>query len=194
MLIAIEGIDGSGKGTQCELLKKWLKKEGYDVVVTAEPTRGYVGQLIRKILRNDLDVDPKSLALLFTADRFEHQVKVLEKLKDQIVITDRYSLSTYAYQAAQGVPVSYLEKIHAGIMKPDLQILLDVKPENAVKRLRTNHKFEKPDFLKRVRRKYLELADEDTYVVSSEKKVQDTFKDIQKIVRNYLKRRYQSKK
>ena len=63
--IAFEGLDGSGLSAQSFELKKWLEKKGYEVYLTKEPTDGLIGSLIRGVLRKELKVDTKTLALLF---------------------------------------------------------------------------------------------------------------------------------
>ena len=183
--ICIEGGDGSGKGTQVKLLAKWLQERGYEVYTTSEPTSGPVGKLIKKILVQDLDVDPKALALLFTADRYDHQKGIRQALAEgKVVIADRYYLSTYAYQSAQGVDLKWMKELHKYILKPNVQIVLDVEPEVAKERLHTAEKFEKLEFMKKVREKYIAL--EEGFVISSVVKKEDTEKEIRNIVEKFL--------
>ena len=90
----VEGIDGSGKSTLVNLVKQGLVDEGKTVWTTAEPTAR-----MRKILEDNPDsYDPVSLFLLFTYDRYNHQREIVENLQDHdVVISDRYILSSYAY-------------------------------------------------------------------------------------------------
>ena len=89
MFVVIEGIDGCGKSTQARLLFEWLKETDHDALLTAEPTKNKLGIFIRKILAGTEKVDPKTLALLFTADRYEHlETEIKPALSDgKIVIS-----------------------------------------------------------------------------------------------------------
>src|SRR5690554_6635734 len=80
-LIALEGIDGSGKTTQAQLLVEKLKKSGKKVIYTKEPTDGEIGKLIRRVLSGELNVPPLSLQYLFCADRGPHQEEMEQYLK-----------------------------------------------------------------------------------------------------------------
>lgn len=180
MFIAFEGIDGCGKSTHAGLLAEWLRQRGRDVVLTAEPTDGRIGQLIREILKGNVEVDPRTLALLFTADRVEHVKEIrgaLEAGKD--VITDRYYYSTVAYQAAQGVDRKWLLDMNVFTLKPDLVIFLDVDPATGEGRARSGEVFEKRDFLEKVRMEYRKFRT--FHVVDSSKPkeaVQDEIREI----------------
>ncbi len=97
LLIAIEGMDGSGKTTQAQRLVEELKKKKIKAIYTKEPTDEPTGKMIRQILSGELKVPPLSLQYLFCADRGVHQVE-LEKLleKGYVVVTDRYFWSAVA--------------------------------------------------------------------------------------------------
>jgi dTMP kinase len=135
MFIVLEGIDGCGKSTQARLLYEWLMEQGKDVLLTAEPTCNRIGTFIREILSGSEKVDPKTLALLFTADRCEHlKNEIVPALSEgRIVVSERYYHSTIAYQSAQGVNREWLFDINHFVLEPTLTIFLDVKPEIAVK-------------------------------------------------------------
>jgi len=103
--IALEGIDGCGKSTQAQLLKKSLNAAGHKVYLTHEPTDSHIGAIIRNIFKGRIAGDHKTIAGLFVADRLDHlQNKtngILKKLDEgYTVICDRYYLSSYAYQGA----------------------------------------------------------------------------------------------
>lgn len=186
--IVIEGGDGSGKGTHAALLSDWLREKGHDVFETSEPTKGLVGRLIRSILQNHEEIGPKALALLFTADRWEHQRAIDGALAaGKVVVCDRYDLSTYAYQSAQGVDLEWLKKAHEGIRKPDLQILLDLDSETALERLKSTDLFENLEFMKKVREKYLELND--GFVIRTESEKGETQDEIRKVVSQFLQKK-----
>lgn len=104
LLIVFEGIDGTGKSTQMSLLAKALKKNGFSVIETREPTNGPFGQQIRELYTNRQGVSPEQELELFLADRREHVQKLLAPaLQDgKVVLCDRYFLSTAAYQGTIG--------------------------------------------------------------------------------------------
>ncbi|HEC80858.1 MAG TPA: dTMP kinase, partial [Thermoplasmatales archaeon] len=98
--VTFEGIDGSGKSTVSKGVYDWLKKEGLDVVLTFEPTSGFIGETVKRCVEENCS--PVTTALLFIADRVEHCKKIRGWLSDgKIVLCDRYADSTYAYQGAQ---------------------------------------------------------------------------------------------
>ena len=136
--ICIEGLDGSGKSTQAELLTKKLCQAGYNAVFTAEPSQGKIGKFIRKRLFEQERMPTTAEALLFAADRIEHiQNIVLPALKEgKIVISDRYVYSSLAYQGSAGLNLDWIESINANAQKPDLSLFIDVAPEIVLERLK----------------------------------------------------------
>ena len=103
MYIVFEGIDGSGKSTQIQLLKEWLEANGFRVETFVEPTDSEVGKLIREILQHpDAQTEKvqKTLALLFAADR----MLIMDKLEDEskIIISDRSFISSLTLQPQWG--------------------------------------------------------------------------------------------
>ncbi|HOC96357.1 MAG TPA: dTMP kinase [bacterium] len=111
LFIAFEGPDGSGKGTQIELLKKYFKSKNIDVYFTSEPTSGPVGKFIKQALFGDFGLSIETLQTLFTADRIEHQKEINENLKKSYVITDRYYASTIAYIQTIDIDKQFLKEI-----------------------------------------------------------------------------------
>ncbi len=161
MFVVIEGIDGCGKSTQARLLFEWLKGMDHDVLLTAEPTKNKIGIFIREILSGSEKVDPKTLALLFTADRYEHlENEIKPALSDgKIIISERYYHSTIAYQSAQGVNREWLIDLNNYALKPTVTIFLDVKAGVAVKRAEMTEIFENKNFLEKVYTEYLRFDD-----------------------------------
>lgn len=165
-LIALEGIDGSGLTTQADLLGTWLSRDRRGVAVTKEPTEGPVGQMIRSALRGDLAGSPPSesmMALLFAADRLDHARRYLNPRRESgdIVITDRYLLSTYAYQSMT-LPLDWLRSLNHEAPRPDLTLLVVVDPETSAKRManRTRReRYETTGQLTRVLENYVRLAE-----------------------------------
>ncbi len=186
VFIVLEGLDGCGKSTQAKLLYEWLKKEGYNALITAEPTRNEIGRCIRKILSGKKRYNPKTLSYLFISDRHEHLEKEIKPALDnkKIVICERYYHSTIAYQAAQGIDMEYLIELNSFAMdpeiKPDLVIFLDVKPDIAASRTSTGEIFENEKFLRGVRENYLRL--DNLTRIDGNRPIEEVFSDMKKVV------------
>ncbi len=140
LFIAVEGPDGSGKSEQLRRLQLRLARTTENLIITREPWIGEIGGLLRRIL-NGTTPNPgaKALALLFVADRAEHLQHEVEPAlaRGAIVITDRYLLSTIAYQSVVGgLPLAWVEGLHEGMPRPDLTIVLDAEPTTTAKRRR----------------------------------------------------------
>lgn len=142
MFISFEGIDGSGKTTQIELLKKELVSQGYRVEVFREPGGTVVSEKIRGLLlNNDYDIDPISELLLFSAARAQLTAKKIRPLLNQnvIVILDRFYDSTIAYQGygREVLNEAEIKKISAVAtqrLKPDLTFYLEIPVKKAQER------------------------------------------------------------
>lgn len=166
MLVAFEGIDGSGKSTALRSVARALRARGRRVVVTAEPTRTWVGRAVRLGIRSRLD--PLALCALFLADRAAHVAALRPSLRgNAIVLTDRYADSTTAYQAAAlkgrvRSPLERLRRVQAELFpRPDIVFLFDVDPAVSLRRIRgrrVREPFERIRFLRQVRKNYLRLA------------------------------------
>jgi len=182
MFIVIEGVDGCGKTTQAKKLAEWLSGEGHDVLLTAEPTEGRIGKFIREILQGTEEVDPKTLTLLFTADRYEHLTNKVEPAQalGKIAVSERYYHSTIAYQQAQGVDRDWIIELNRFAPKPDLVFLIDSPVADAVARTSTDEIFERQDFLEKVRDNYLEF--DDVVKIDGRKSADHIFEKIRKNV------------
>jgi dTMP kinase len=166
IFVVIEGIDGAGKTTVINELKKMLRNE--KVFFTKEPSQGFIGKMIRSALRGH-NFTQEAWCLLFFADRIEHCKAIKKKLEEgYIVISERYFFSTLAYQSTTinmrkllGFLTSYLLETEK-ILMPDLVFLLDVDVNTAIKRLKESREhfdiFEEAENLKRVREEYLKLS------------------------------------
>ena len=175
MFIVFEGIDGSGKSSVIARLKDHLESEGRKVMVTAEPTDGPVG----KFVSVTDDLSPEAEALLFTADRALHSEQVKRWMSEGYdVLCDRYFASTLAYQSAAGMDIGWLKSINSkAIIEPDATILMDIDPEVSLKRVSQRgemSRFEKLDYLKKVRKAYLDIAREYRFDVINADRDRDT--------------------
>ena len=165
--LALEGIDGSGKSTQLQLLLKRLRARGIPCRGTQEPSDGPVGAMLRQILTGRMVADGRVLAGLFTADRLDHLVNPRDGILAQVesgvtVVTDRYYFSSYAYQAVD-VDLDWLiqsNRLSAELLRPDATVFLDVPVPQALDRIAHNRAqtelFEHLDRLTATREKYLE--------------------------------------
>lgn len=165
LFIAFEGIDGSGKSTQVKLLADNLKNAGHKVYTTSEPTEGPIGSLIRNIFNHKMEADHRVIAGLFVADRLDHLLNktngILKKLEEgYTVITDRYYFSSYAYHGTHMSMDWVIEanSLSADLLRPDLNIYIDIPPEVSMKRLSSGRSsmelYETDENLKNVRDKY----------------------------------------
>lgn len=165
VFIVLEGIDGCGKTTQALMLKNWLCKKGFDVLLTKEPTSGSPSsKKIRKILNKKEKASPFALQKLFVKDRKWHlEKKVIPALKkNKIVISDRYFFSTIAYGAGvDRLSLKKLESFNKNFLKPDFVFYIDASPKTVIKRItkRGGQKtiFEKQEKLKKVSEVYKKL-------------------------------------
>lgn len=164
--VTFEGIDGSGKTTVSHLVMEKLRSRGHAVFLTSEPTTGWLGDVVRRGVEQDVDAITE--AFLFLADRSTHIPQIRSHLeKGELVLCDRYADSTYAYQGARLVgvlpdPIRFLQTASRGwLLSPDLTILLRVRPELGIKRIQnrpTKIRFEDLALLRRVAANYDRLA------------------------------------
>jgi len=170
MFITFEGCEGCGKSAQSRALHKRLAETNIAAVLTQEPGGTPLGEGIARWLKwdGDPDISPLAELLLFNASRAELVGKVLKPALDdgKIAISDRYTDSTIAYQGyGRGLDLNTVATINdtaTGGLKPDLTILLDIPPEEGLRRKKDTprDRFEQEDidFHLRVRDGYLKLA------------------------------------
>lgn len=166
IFIAFEGIDGSGKSTQARYLAQKLGDKGYKVYTTFEPTDSPIGSVIRNIMKGRIAADHKTIAGLFVADRLDHLLNevngIMKKLAEgYIVISDRYYFSSYAYHGTH-MDMDWViaaNSMSACILRPNLNIFIDVSPEVSLHRINNNRAeielYETLDNLNKVREMYL---------------------------------------
>lgn len=195
--ISFEGIEGSGKSTQAKLLADHLRGKGHDVITTFEPGGTMIGAKIRELLLEPVNhMGPLTELLLYYASRAQHVREVIYPaiLKNTVVITDRFTDSTIAYQGyARGVDMSIitaLDEIVVPDMKPYLTFLLDLEVEEGLRRNRHAQKedrfeLETVEFHTRVRKGFLQIASEDSErvkVVDASRSAEEVSGEIIKIV------------
>ncbi len=164
--IVVEGLDGAGTTTQCAALAEALLAHGRDVHVTSEPSTGPIGTLIRQALGGRLGLPhqqgpltPQTMALLFAADRLDHlAADVAPALaRGAVVLSDRYLLSSLAYQGAQ-VGMRWVSELNRAARAPDLTLFLEIDVATAAARRRRRggrrELYERDDVQRRTARQY----------------------------------------
>ncbi len=168
LFITLEGMDGAGKSTHIPTIIQLLARTGREVVSSREPGGTPLGEALRELLLyRDMHVTTESL-LMFAA-RAEHlqQVILPALARDAIVVSDRFTDASYAYQCgARGLPVAQMQILEhwvQGDLQPDVTLLFDVPVAVSLQRLsqaRTPDKFEAQGaaFFEKLRQQYLERA------------------------------------
>lgn len=189
--IVFEGLDGSGQSTQAGLLKEFLMKKGFNVILTKEPTLdSEAGKKARKILDKEIKVSPKEIQELIVEDRKEHLEKVIvPTLKEgKIVISDRYFFSTFAFGSADSLDLDWLIEINNQFLYPDIIFLLKVNSSICMERIKNRGDrvdlFEKEEKLSEVWKTYKILPDrfENIFVIDGEKSIEKVFEKIKEII------------
>lgn len=161
-LIAIEGIDQSGKRTQTRLLAQQLRKDHYRVSTISFPIYGSrTGRDIRAFLKGELSYAPQAVHMMYSLNRWEN-ISLIKKRIDQsdFVIADRYTPSNLAYGVSKGLDPRWLQELDRGLPQPELVIVLDVPVSASFKRKslgRDAHE-SRTGLMLRVRRAYRSLA------------------------------------
>jgi dTMP kinase len=168
LFITVEGVEGSGKSTQCRRLMERLSARALDVVLTSEPDGTELGSAIRRLFETESPPTSLTQVFLFMAARQQHVAQVVRPAlaRGSIVISDRYADATVAYQGyGQGVDLETIHELNAlatGGLRPDLTFVLDLDPAVGMARIggRSLDAFERMDlpFHRRVRDGYLEIA------------------------------------
>ncbi len=138
-LIAVEGLDGSGKSTQVYLLKRWLEQDGYKVFFTEWNSSELVKKATRKGKQRHL-LTPTTFSLIHCtdfADRYERQILPLMRA-GYIVLADRYIYTAFARDAVRGCDRQWLREMYSFARVPDLTLLFDVPLETALNRILVN--------------------------------------------------------
>jgi dTMP kinase len=209
LFITFEGVEGSGKTTQIQRLKKYLTQKGIRCKVTREPGGCSIGEKIRQILLNPdhREMVPATEFLLYEAARAQHVNEVIKPFleRDGVVLCDRFSDATLAYQGyGRGIDLKWIQRLNhlsSQGLQPDVTFLLDcpsdVGLERAIQRNRTlkqerEERFEMEElkFHQRVRKGYLAIARKEprrVKVIDTRQGEEKVFEKIQKIVDNLIK-------
>ncbi|HEV8700199.1 MAG TPA: dTMP kinase [Candidatus Polarisedimenticolia bacterium] len=174
--ITFEGVEGSGKTTQIQMLSNHLEERGIDHLLTREPGGTPIGDQIRRLVLDprNADMTPICELLLYAAARAQHIEQVIRPalLSGRLVLCDRFKDATMAYQGSgRGIRLDLIDALH-GLenlaIQPDLTILFDLEEDTALKRARvrdhtrtndeTRFERESLEFHKRVRSGYLDMA------------------------------------
>lgn len=202
IFIALEGIDGSGKSTQCRLLTEYFNQKGMKVHTTCEPTDSPAGKLIRQIFKGEWQTDDRVIGGLFVADRLDHILNkkygMLQYMeKGYHVISDRYYFSSYAYQGVH-MPMEWViqaNSMSVDLLKPHVHIFIDVAPDESMKRINAGRDskelYETLENLKRVRDAYFLAFDkqqstENIVIIDGNKSPEDISLAIRNIVDSFL--------
>jgi dTMP kinase len=215
LFITLEGIDGTGKSTQCRLLIQYLRERGYKVVATREPGSTHVGEQIRDILLASKTRRLAAIAELLLM--YSARAQILEEVirpalaRGEILVSDRFSDASMAYQGfgrkLGAATVKAIDQIICGKTRPDLTLLLDLSPRVALKRAHSREvrrkskhgRFEVQglSFHERVRRGYLAIATKEpgrVKLVDANQTVAAVQKEIRRHVDLFLEKRTVSRK
>lgn len=198
MFVSFEGIDGAGKSTLSIMVKEELEKQGNTVFMTKEPTAGIEWNDFLKKGRDP--ISGMKLFFRFTEDRFIHQREISEHLENgEIVLCDRYLMSSLAYQGALIEPVfGSREKTTQWMLsvsdiintRPDLTLYIDVDPELSMKRLKSRLEltgFEEASYLRKVREFYRSTEMEGKFTIDGSGSVVEVFGSIMAIINEKLR-------
>ncbi|XP_050089990.1 uncharacterized protein LOC126574082 [Anopheles aquasalis] len=188
--IVFEGCDRAGKTTQCKQLVEQLTSAGYKAKFMNFPDRStQYGQLIDRYLTRKDDIVDQGIHLLFTLNRWEMLCEMERQLKSGVtLIVDRYSFSGVAFSAAKGLDMEWCKAPEAGLLKPDLVILLTMTAEALAKRGGFgDERYEIPELQTKVMEKYMQLKDDRYWkVLSADKPFDELTKELYAIVLNVM--------
>ncbi len=207
--ITFEGVEGSGKTTQIRLAGQFLREKGFSVVMTQEPGGTPLGERIREILlnRGGFDISGEAEVFLFAAARAQHiDAVILPALeRDQVILCDRFSDATIAYQAfGRGLPAEAVREVcrfASRGLSPHLTLLFDLPVEQGLERAfrriagcdedRREDRFEreKLDFHRRIREGYLAIARQEpdrVKVIDAARDIESTRYEVLTILSSFL--------
>ena len=204
--ITFEGNDGSGKSSVIAAIKEELENLNIDVLLTREPGGSRIAEKIRKVIldKDNMEMDPKTEALLYAASRREHLVHTVKPAlaEGKVVLSDRYLDSSLVYQGiARNLGVDEVLAMNNFAVEglfPDLTIMLAVRPEIGMSRIKRNRneldrlELEKMDFHNMVYEGYKSIAEkfpERIVMINGEQTKEEVIEEAKQIVLNFIKRR-----
>ena len=193
MLIAFEGIDGTGKTTQLQGLADFFRERGLPVITTYEPTDSIYGRRIRALYRDRSSCTPEEELRLFIEDRRLHVDQLIRPglAAGKIILTDRYYYSTAAYQGAAGMNTDEIFARNSFAPVPNLVLLLTMDPEVSIARIREGrgeelNDFEQLDQLRKVADHFASFTDPGIVRIDAAQAPEQVQEDIRKIVQERL--------
>ncbi|XP_010535480.1 PREDICTED: thymidylate kinase isoform X4 [Tarenaya hassleriana] len=189
-LIVLEGLDRSGKSTQCTKVVSFLEGLGHSAQLWRFPDRTTsVGQMISAYLSNESQLDDRTIHLLFSANRWEKRSLMEEKLKTgTTLIVDRYSYSGVAFSSAKGLDVNWCKSPEIGLLAPDVVLYLDISPEKAAERGGYGgERYEQLEFQRKVADVYRTLRDSSWKIIDASQSMEDVEKQLQEAVLDEVK-------
>ncbi len=201
IFITFEGVEGSGKSTQIDLLAGFLNENGYEVIRTREPGGTPIGDKIRKIVLNPdfSEMDFKTEALLYAANRAQHIEEVIKPAlaEGKVILSDRYVDSSFAYQSyGRGLDKKKIETLNnwaTDDLKADLTILLNIPADEGLRRTESSlaDRIEQEDigFHDRVSKGFLKIAKkfpQRIKIIDATRDVDQIHQEIVKIVQELL--------
>jgi dTMP kinase len=203
LFIAFEGIDGAGKSSLINKIGSELDRLEKLHHITAEPTKNYIGKHVREILTGQREGDEKTIAALFLADRIDHlthpEYGMLARLDaNEIVLCDRYYLSSYAYHVPHVTLDWVIEanSICANLRRPDITFFIDISVDESLKRLTSSRanldKYENRAKITQVKENYLNAIDkvsevENIVIIDGERSPEIVFSEVFNIIEEKLR-------
>jgi dTMP kinase len=205
--VAFDGGPGSGKGTMIRRTFNYVygKSKKYDnILVTDEPTNGPFGKKVRDLFKQQKSPSDLADEILeaFVEDRKWHIENIILPAleKNFIVLADRYKYGSIAYQTVQGSELSKVLKLNKPLLSPDLALILDVEPSEAVRRINSDKieaekrkdsdNFRQVEFVSGLRKYFLELPkllpEENIRLIDANKPVDDVFNQIKPLLDSVL--------
>ncbi|SNS20757.1 dTMP kinase [Anaerovirgula multivorans] len=170
--VCIEGIDFSGKSTQCALLEEHLRGTGKKVKVVHFPRyETPVGALIKQWLAGEVDLTDNAAHLLYEADRYDF-IKELEEYEKELdyLILDRFTLSNLAYMTGKGIDTQLLADLQKGLTSPDVTFVLDLPLHVYIQRSKDADRLERDfEYTNRVRKAYKLFSNDSTFLLDASK-------------------------
>ncbi|XP_063381097.1 thymidylate kinase [Cydia fagiglandana] len=180
-LIVIEGLDRTGKSTQCKALVEGLLQKQIKAEYTNFPARQTeIGKVINNYLMSKVSIITEAIHLLFSANRWERAGEIIKTLEEGTsIIVDRYCYSGVAFSAAKGLDINFCKAPDMGLPKPDQVFFLTMPIESIEQRNGFgNERYEVLSFQKKVAEMYLQLKEDDWEVLDARRSIEEIQKEI----------------